>query len=188
MDGVIVPQDGIVNFYSEERNIVVPLSVHINADQYDQEVTAYIRDYDGELLLELGEDDVLWSDMTKQHYPISNESDVVRLSKKLDDSKENSMTSILSQMGMFVGTVVVAVLMYFLFMKPIVTWVLVGASALILANVFRMLHKTRDRKIIDESGNWIDIIDGTTSLNGGTFRWLMPDEYYGESDNIETPV
>lgn len=183
VEGRLVPQNGIVHFFAEQKGIVVPLNFDVRPDLIGEEVSVMIRRYDGELLLQVGEDDVLDEEIDPdREYAIGELADINQLDDILDNKKETLINTSVAIMGMFVVSCIAAALFWCIFDSWIVSAIYGVIGLYLLASIITRFRTLTKSTVYDRVGNWIDLNSGKTSLNGGQFTWLSD---IGEDDDYD---
>lgn len=176
IDGIISRKDNKDTFTSLDGSIEVPLNFMANKEDIGQEITAYIRAYDKELLLELGSDDKLHDDINEDNFVIEAPTDILLLIRASEEKKTNSLIRMMILFVFIISCYLGAFLLYKLYdfdlIRNILLAVSIAASLFLLGNFISLNNK----KIKDRNGNWVNLDDGTTSLNGGEFHWCYIEE------------
>lgn len=174
--GTIQGQQGIPVFISAEEHIAEPLSFQPPLEAYGSRVSAYVRTYDKSIVLDLGEDDLLVSDIDTE----TGEMDVTDpdlIASLFEEQKMRVIPEVLSGMGTTLITAIVAAITFFVKL-PLFPFTVVPLCIAVWGIAWswsNYLHLSRSR-VYDAAGNWIDLGTGRTSLNHGSFRYRMEED------------
>lgn len=124
--------------------------------------SALFRPYDGLVLGELGQHDVLESNIKESDIDISSKEDVVNaFSSALAEFVIGHISAIITAL---IATVLLS--KFFSTTPAIEIAALVCGSLSVIANIVHLIHGTKSHRLYDKCNNWVDIRTGVTNLNG----------------------
>lgn len=173
--GQIVAEQGIPVFYVPKEHLIMRVPFAVSAEYYDQTFEAFIYPGCKDVLLQLGEDDILIDDLTEGDLDLLSEMDVLEAMAEEEKIREtpaiakkffNMFVSILALVGLVMASVVFHIEVPFIAMLGIA----IVAGAIFLINLLRFISCIKflsSTKVYDRSGRWVDLQTMETSLNGG---------------------
>lgn len=169
--GRIVEQNGAVCFACDAEELYCLLPFRVDEENYNQDIEAWIRTYDKSLVFKLGPDDLIVERFDENpHY--FDVIDLEPLEELFERLLMKRLPLMISSLRYFVGSLLVALVAWF-WKAPIFPFVVLPAALAIydigyFISNYRVLNW---RTLYDARGNWINLSNGVSSLNRGTFQF-----------------
>lgn len=163
-DGIIHAEQGIPMFYCAGEGVVARLTFPVCADDYEEPLTAYIRNGEDEVILSLDSDDILLEDLREDMLDVTENTEY--LSDLLNEERVRFVPKVLQTIGSTILTLIAGIALM-LFKQHMLGGVAFGVTLAQFIVVWRGIKVMSDTRIYDKRGRWVDVATGDTNLNGG---------------------
>lgn len=176
VSGTVCEQNGAVCFHSRQEDIFSLLPFRVSPEVYNQQVNAWIRTYDKSIVVNLGPDDLLLEDfeVDKRYFDVK---ELAPLEELYERGLVRALPKLMSCVRYAIGCLCLTAILWLL-QAPLFPFIFIS-GALALYDVqwaIRVYRTLNSRTIYDALGNWINLDNGVTSLNSGTFQFEIKEK------------
>lgn len=174
--GTLVKVNGVTCFTAPQEDIFSMLPFCLDDEMCNCKVDAWIRTYDSSVLLQLGVDDLLLEDLDKdkRYFDVQ---DLAPLQELYERGLVRAVPALLNCLTYAKWTSLVCIVCLLLKLSLFPFVVVPAMLALYLLQWAIRDYKLLNNMVIyDAVGNWINLSNGVTSLNEGTFQFEVKRE------------